>query len=573
MPPSRRDFLVTVLGAASLPLLGGCDGNDDATAAPAPVPAPPSPPSPPAPPSPPSPPSPPAPPAPTPVPSGPPPASSATLFKHGVASGDPLADRVILWTRITTASAQSVPVKWRIYSDAALTTLVREGSTTTDAAKDYTVKVDADGLLPGRSYYYRFEALPTEGAGFSPLGRTRTAPTGANTHLRIALVTCSNYASGFFNAYRKIAQRGDLDLVLHLGDYLYETGNASGNRADPSPAEMTTLPAYRSRHATTKTDADLQELHRQHPMVCIWDDHEFTNDAWQNGAQNHTEGTEGTWAERKAFAKQAYFEWLPVREQMAAPGRLYRDFAYGDLMHLVMLDGRVEGRSVQVASSTAAARTDATRSMLGQAQEDWLYGKLRGAATTWKLIGNQTMLGHLNETNGRPGPLAASVNNWMDQWDGYPPARQRLYDVLKGGGTQPKINNVVIATGDWHNSFIMDLPENPASGYTGATGEGSLAVEYVTPSVTSGFFTVSDLAPYSPHIKHHNAAKHGYQLLDVKPGRVIGEEWQVDVINAVSENETLAIAFETTAGSNRLKPYTMGATPAKANTPGPAPKI
>ena len=208
---------------------------------------------------------------------------------------------------------------------------------------------------------------------------------------------------------------------------------------------------------------------------------------------------------------------------------------------------------------TDAARSDPTRTMLGTMQEDWLYTGLRASRTRWRLIGNQTMIGHLNEVTS----TGALTNQWMDQWDGYPPARQRLYDVLKGDDTHAKVGNVVVCTGDWHNSFILDLPENPKASYDGATGSGSLAVEYVTPSVTSGFFGVSDLAPHSPHIKHHNDTKHGYQLLDIQPARVIGEEWQVDTVGAVSSVQKLAIAFETASGSNRLKPYTSGATAAK----------
>lgn len=543
MPPSRREFLTAALAAASLPWLQACDSAENGGAG-----------------------------GPEIEPQPQPPASDKALFRHGVASGDPLPDRVMLWTRVSPASEQTVTLRWRVYADAALSQLLREGSVSTDASRDYTCKVDVDGLEPGRSYWYRFEAQTREGGGHSQVGRTRSAPAGMSPHLRIALVTCSNYAGGYFTAYRKIAERADLDLVLHLGDYLYETGNASGERADPMPEEMTTLPQYRSRHATTKTDADLQELHRQHPMVCIWDDHEFTNDAYEDGAQNHTEGTEGNWTERKAWAKQAYFEWLPVREQGVAPGRLYRALPFGGLMDLILLDGRVEGRSKQVSSAFDPARDDETRSMLGAEQEAWLAERLRASTATWKLLGNQTMLGHLNESIGL-GPLRLPINNWMDQWDGYPPARQRFYELLKGDATHARIDNVVVCTGDWHNSFAMDLPEDPLNGYDAATGGGSLAVEYVTPSITSGFFGVDEagMAQYSPHIKHHNGTMHGYQLLDIKPERVIGEEWQLSTIDQPSAEQSLAVAFETPRGSNCLRPYGGGPTAAKAESPALAP--
>ncbi len=484
----------------------------------------------------------------------PPAASNNTVFAHGVASGDPLTDRVVLWTRVTVPmTATSASVAWRVYADAALTQLVREGTVSTSSARDFTVKVDADGLLPGSSYYYRFEAM-TGATGLSPIGRTRTLAASGEQHLRLALVTCSNNGS-VMNAYARVAERADLDAVLHLGDYAYCDTDY-------------TLDQYRSRHKLYKTaNAPLRELHRQHPMIVIWDDHETCNDAYQTGAPPPNVASGPLWTQRRNTATQVFFEHLPIRENADGSRRIYRRFALGGLVDLFMLDGRLEGRSAQVNSQTDAARSDPARTMLGQVQEDWLYDGLRTSAASWKLVGNQTMLGHLNEVTA----AGASTNNWMDQWDGYPPARQRFYEVLKGDAMHAKVNNVVVCTGDWHNSFIMDLPEDPASTYTGASGAGSLAVEYVTPSITSGFFGVSDLAPHSPHIKHHNDSAHGYQLLDITPVRVIGEEWQVDTVSAVSTLQTLAVAFETTSGSNRLKPYTMGATPPKSNAPVPAP--
>ena len=531
MPPSRREFLQATLGAAGLTLLPACHES----VAPAPVaPAPLSGPG----------------PAPEPLP---PPASSAAVFPHGVASGDPLADRVILWTRVSGA-AGSVELAWRVYRDPALRELLREGRATTDATRDYTVKVDADGLAPGTSYYYRFEAL-SGAAGLSPVGRTRTLPA-VSEHLRLALVTCSSSGS-VFNAYARVAERADLDAVLHLGDYAYCDTDY-------------TLDQYRTRHKACKADnAELRELHRQHPMIVIWDDHETCNDAYADGAPAPNLAVGPLWTQRRGVATQAFFEHLPIRDNADGSRRIYRRFALGGLVDLFMLDGRLEARSEQVSGETDAARGDPARTMLGEAQEQWLYEGLRGSPAAWKLIGNQTMLGHLNEVTA----AGALTNQWMDQWDGYPPARQRLYDVLKGGADAARVDNVVVCTGDWHNSFIMELPEDPKAGYDGATGSGSLAVEYVTPSVTSGFFGVSDLAPHSPHIKHHNDALHGYQLLDITPARVIGEEWQVDTVAAVSAAQTLAVAFETASGSNRLRPYTAGPTPARADAPELAPAV
>ncbi|MDP3857218.1 MAG: alkaline phosphatase D family protein [Stagnimonas sp.] len=524
MPPSldfTRRRLLQVLGAGlAAPLLPGCTRSETAELALPPAGAPL------------------ARVVPAPAPeTSPGPLSAA--FQHGVASGDPLSDRVILWTRVTQSPAATVSVAWLIARDPLLSDIVAQGSVSAEAARDYIVKVEVEGLSPGNSYYYRF-FLPDGG---SAIGRTRTLPEGAVEQLRIALVTCSNSGS-VFNAYARVAERADLDLVLHLGDYIYADSDF-------------TLAQYRSRHLAYKADnPELRELHRQHPMIAIWDDHETCNDAYTEGAPPPNPYLGPLWPLRRDAATQAYFEYLPIRDHADGSRRIYREFQFGGLADLFMLDGRFEGRSKQVSGESDPARDDASRSMLGPEQEQWLAGRLRGSTARWKLIGNQTMLGHLNEIT----TTGAKTNNWMDQWDGYPPARQRLYNVLKGDATQAKVDNAIVCTGDWHNSFIMDLPEDPLAGYDGASGAGSLAVEYVTPSVTSGFFGVSELATYSPHIKHHDDSLHGYVLLDLRPERVVGEMWVVDTVSAVSAAESLFVAFETRAGENRLRPYTAGPT-------------
>ena len=244
---------------------------------------------------------------------------SERTFAHGVASGDPLRDRVILWTRVTPSAPDApVRVRWRIASDPALRNIVNQGELMALAARDFTVKVDTLGLDPGRTYYYQFDA---QGQA-SPIGRTRTLPSGAVTQTRLAVVSCSNMPFGFFNAYAAIAARFDLDAVLHLGDYFYEYGpndrhiDAPPGR-DHTPAhELLTLADYRGRHAQYKTDIDLQAAHRQHPWITVWDDHESANDSWTGGAQNHNpEKGDGDWAARKTAATRAYAEWMPIRER------------------------------------------------------------------------------------------------------------------------------------------------------------------------------------------------------------------------------------------------------------------
>lgn len=245
------------------------------------------------------------------------PGQTAGLFQHGVASGDPLLNRVIIWTRVTpSADEELIPVEWLMAEDPALTRVVQRGMTYTNPGFDYTVKVDVTRLSPGTTYYYRFGVRGTS----SPTGRTKTLPAGTVDRVRFAAVSCSNFPFGFFNAYRMVANRRDLDFVLHLGDYIYEYGNREYGDGAPlgrSPLpdkEITTLRDYRQRHAQYRSDPDLQEVHRQHPFIVVWDDHETANDAWREGAQNHTPGAEGDWNVRRFVGTQAWFEWLPVRE-------------------------------------------------------------------------------------------------------------------------------------------------------------------------------------------------------------------------------------------------------------------
>ena len=278
-------------------------------------------------------------------------ADSATVhFTHGVASGDPLADRVILWTRALPGSGENkaLSVRWQVASDAEFSQVVAEGETRTDVKRDYTVKVDAKGLQPDARYFYRFSV---EGR-YSATGRTRTLPVGNVSSFRLGVASCSNYPQGYFNAYRHMAQ-SDIDLVLHLGDYIYEYpegGYANpvaleqlGRHVEPL-GETLELEDYRMRYGLYRTDADLQLLHQQHPFVCVWDDHELANNTWHSGAQNHNDG-EGDFFQRMRSARQAYDEWMPIRTSLDGDqGPIYRSFQIGDLADLVMLDTRLHGR-------------------------------------------------------------------------------------------------------------------------------------------------------------------------------------------------------------------------------------
>ncbi len=513
----------------------------------------------------------------------------AGVFQHGVASGDPLASRVILWTRVTTSQRSAVNVAYAIATDPAMTQLVQQGRAKTNPDRDYTVKIDAAGLQPGTTYYYRFTALGQD----SPIGRTRTLPVGATTRLRLAVVSCSNHAAGYFNAYRRIAERADIDAVVHLGDYLYEYGpNVYGSLRTPEPPnEMVTLSDYRLRHAQYKRDEDSIEMHRQHPLIAIWDDHEITNDAWRDGAQNHTPGTEGDWNGRVDTGLQAYYEWMPVRiPDVTKKRENQRAFRFGDLMELVMLEERLSARSEQLPTTVptpfgngfvqTGAFADATRTLLGTTQEAWLAERLRTTPSRWKFLGQGVMFAQLKL---QAAPLAQGGGVFLnsDQWDGYQPARDRVYDIFKGTAQHAPVNNCVVLTGDIHSSWAADLsqdPNNPSTatgGYNPATGEGSRAVEFVGTSVTSPGFndatggTAALLRSINPHFKYINGTQRGYMLMDVTPQRVVGEWWFVDTVQSISNVQTFGTAFEVQNGTNRLQPSAQTTPP--ANPPALAP--
>lgn len=352
-------------------------------------------------------------------------------FDHGVASGDALSDRVILWTRATPSKAADLEITWEIALDADFRSLVGKGEFSTGAARDYTVKVDAGGLLPGQRYYYRFR----HGDVSSETGRTRTLPVGSVDEVKLGMFSCPNYPAGHFHVYAEAAKRDDLFAVVHLGDYIYEYGPGEYATADaaalgrvPVPAhETVSLEDYRLRYAQYRSDPDLRALHARHPFICIWDDHEVANDAYKDGAENHTTPDEGDYALRRAAAVTAWYEWLPVREQEAGnPLRIYRSFEFGDLLALHMLDTRHIGRDRQLdyadyidatsgafdATSFAADMGDTNRQLLGLTQTQWLQTRMQVSGAIWQVLGQQVLMGrmHLPAPLLTPDPTNPSVS-------------------------------------------------------------------------------------------------------------------------------------------------------------------
>jgi len=437
---------------------------------------------------------------------------AAAHFTHGIASGDPLADRVILWTRVLPGSGNvaAVPCTWQVATDASFETVIASGEAVARAERDYTVKVDATDLAPGTSYCYRFMAHGVT----SPTGCTRTLPVGAVSEFKMAVASCSNYPQGFFHAYRDIAE-SDLDVVLHLGDYLYEypageyvnpiAEEQLGRKVEPEH-EILVLEDYRMRHGLYRTDADLLAAHAAHPWITVWDDHEMMNDTWRAGAENHDEG-EGDFFQRIHAARHAYHEWMPIRTGPEGDqGVIYRAFQIGDLADLIMLDTRLVGRDEQLDYAKgieAAGSVEAfiqndlynpDRQILGKEQEAWLQqalqsSKARGA--TWQVLGQQVLMGKLNipvipseelaqlalseyarprvEQTQQLAPYGLPSN--LDAWDGYPAARERLFAMLSADATNP-----ISLAGDTHNGWAFNL--------TNQKGE-AVGVEWGTPGVSS----------------------------------------------------------------------------------------
>lgn len=473
-------------------------------------------------------------------------------FRHGVASGDPMADRVILWTRVTPTDAlprnvDRIPVQVTVARDREMLEQVARVNTFTGPERDFCVKIDATGLRPGTWYYYQFSV----GSQKSMVGRTRTFPEASQfaDRARFAVVSCSNYAYGLFSVYKAVSEQSDLDFILHLGDYIYEYGPGEYGDfpgRDPLPAhEIIALSDYRQRYAQYRTDESLQAVHQQFPMICIWDDHESANDSYRDGAENHDEATEGAWSERRSAAAQAYFEWLPIRDSDGSNARIWRRFQFGRLIDLFMLDTRLEGRDAQVSSPTDPARFDPDRQIIGDQQMGWLLDGLSASTARWRMIGQQVMFSELNilrtlDAGRTLGLEDVSTFNGqllslnMDQWDGYVADRETIIQAIAGH----QIDNMVIFTGDIHTSWANEIYADSGN-LLENTLTSPLAAEFVTPSVTSPGFPeeIAGIAAEAvkitnPHIKYTELESPGFILVDVTEQRTQAEFLYVQSISS-----------------------------------------
>lgn len=499
-------------------------------------------------------------------------ANAKGAFQHGVASGDPTQTSVIIWTRLTPETEGPAAIHWGVSRDSDFKDVIKRGVFNTGPERDYTVKVEVQGLEPAQLYYYWFSAGRTP----SPGGATRTLPASGVGDYRMAVVSCSNWPFGYFNGYREIAKRGaagQLDAVVHLGDYIYEYGvsgygGAVGKelgRNHVPEHEIVTLADYRARHAQYKSDPDLQAAHAVAPWFCTWDDHESTNNSYRTGAENHQPATEGEWSVRKAIAVQAYLEWMPVRDPEAGKAReaIWRKFEIGDLATLFLLESRLVGRGEDVTygeiflaadvdrpaivEQIKGRINDPNRTMLGFEQEAWLAEGLKqsaGAGKKWQVLGNQVTMAkvqmpdlqrHLTPEQYATVPQGSkrsySTARWglewnPDAWSGFPQARERLYQAAKAANAR-----LVTLTGDTHTSWANELHD--ASGQKRGVEFGCTSI--TSPGAGDGL-PLQELNWLMPEandeVLYYNAFSKGFTMLTLTADQVEAEFVKVSTIRA-----------------------------------------
>ena len=505
-------------------------------------------------------------------------------FTHSVASGDPSQHAVRLWTRYV--GQEETPLRLEVSESEEFRSIAANGSATAGPATDYCAQVSVGGLRPGRTYYYRFVAA---GGDRSPVGRTRTLPEGGIEHYRIAVVSCANATSGWFNGYAHAAMRDDLDLVVHLGDYIYESPTDRSDALEQlaidrgilPKGEAVTLFDYRQRYASYRRDPALMELHRRHPIIVIWDDHETANNSWENGAKNHDPVTEGEWSIRKRAGVRAFHEWLPMA------GAPYSQYRIGDLATLFRLETRLLARSKQLDISIAIAGrrdldvavsefltgplADPARMILGSSQEDWLTRGMAesvDAGISWQVLLQQVIMAPMRLPKVGPDWFAADVQlsadrqreiaianhlsslglpMGLDRWDGYPQARARLLDLAARAKA-----NLVVLSGDSHNAWAYNLvhEERPAGVEMAVQGISSLGLEKRFGGAPATI--AADFVAHNPGLKWCDTSRRGYMICDITKGSVAGHWHFMSSRNDRSLDVLETVKLMAYRGSNSL---------------------
>jgi alkaline phosphatase D len=467
-------------------------------------------------------------------------------FTLGVASGYPSPNGVVLWTRLApTPSApgggmppDAVPVEWEVATDDRMSQVVQKGVASATSAWAHAIHVEVDRLEPARWYWYRFRAA----GEVSAIGRTRTAPAADadSDRLRLAFASCQQFEQGYFVAYRHML-KDDLDLIIHVGDYIYESSWGSNHVRAHGAGEPKTLDEYRVRHALYKSDADLQAAHASHPWLCTWDDHEVQND-YANDRSEHLDPPDW-FLGRRAAAYRAYYEHMPLPSRMAPHGpsmRIYTRVGFGRLADIVLVDDRqyrshqpcaAPGRGGANVVEDCQERLDPRITMFGEQQEQWLTDELGRSGARWNLVAQQTLMAQLDR---KPGP---GQRFWTDGWDGYPAARRRLLESIG----QRKPSNPVVLGGDVHSFWVTDLkpdfddPRSPV-----------VATEFVGTSITSQFrrpqSEVDALLADNPHIRFGNGTRRGYVRMEITRERLRAD---LRTMRSVSQRSTEADTLAT----------------------------
>jgi len=508
----------------------------------------------------------------------------AAVFRWGVASFEPRADSVLLWTRLPPHLTE---VRWELAADPELHEVVASGHGRTGADRDHTVSIDVTGLTPATTYWYRF--LVDGPVASSPVGRTRTLPAAPTGRLRMGYVCCSRYSVAPLGVYRALAAR-EVDLVVHLGDYIYEDDDKRGPRRHRPPRPAVSLGDYRERLAQMREDPDCQALHLRHPMTAIWDDHDFADNAWRHGAKHHDEAEDGPWAARVAAAARARQEWLPAR--LADPDRpthAWRSVEVGDLAELVLLDTRIEGRDRQPGDDGSLPRDDPRRSLLGDDQRAWLQERLADVTRPWVIVHSGVVVSELSlGLPPVPGIGSLLPNGYAvvdgrvlhdDQWDGYPAERDRVARSIRDRGSAGGATLVV--SGDIHSSWAFEGPTDPD---VDGDDPPPVALEVVVPATTSvpmarthppGLWRVVDRsARRLPHVRWAELTERGYAIVDLTAERAVAEWWFVDAFGGDPAGTAVAgAAFSTErlARPPRWIPSSTTPDPVRPGLPAPLP--
>jgi phosphodiesterase/alkaline phosphatase D-like protein len=501
----------------------------------------------------------------------------SNAFANGVASGDPLADRVVIWTHVSGVEPDAdATVSWCLARDHRLSDLVAQGTAVAAADRDHTVHVDVTGLEPGTTYFYGFD-VP---GAVSTVGRTRTLPAGHVERARFAMASCAKFNAGFFNAYDRIADRGevgDLDFLLHLGDYIYEASNTPPKNQTPGADigrpfeplhECVTLADYRTRYRQYVGDPSVQRVRAALAVIAALDDHELADGAWRGGADNHDEAVYGPWSNRRAAAFQARAEWLPIRlPDPDDPTRVFRSVGLGDLADLVITDAR--SRRDQPVAGPAMADPD--RSALGDEQRTWFLGELSRSTAAWRLWGNPSVLS-TTFTPEVPADLIEPMRKLKlmhpdeigcdpDQWDGYPAERDAILAHIEA----EQIEDLVVLSGDIHVGMALEVHRDPFA--AAGTGAEPLAIELITASLTSQ--NLDDKLGYAyggsrvaqdrfvdtfPHARWADFDGHGYVVVDIDHDRVEGTWWFVDGVLERNDDEFRAATYLVPRGRSELVP-------------------